>query len=146
MRVKLIFPAHTNFSLRVPVRITDLNYGGHVGNDSILTLLHEARVQYLASLGYTEISLGGAGLIMADVAIQYKAEIHYPALLQVNIATENIGRVNFDIFYQIFILQGDEMIEATIAKTGMVCYNYTEKKVVEIPEEAKMKLNPVING
>ena len=37
------------FSCEMVVRTTDLNYGGHLGNDRLLSLVHEARVAFLAS-------------------------------------------------------------------------------------------------
>jgi acyl-CoA thioesterase FadM len=66
-----IFP----FSTELRVRITDVNYGGHMGNDSLLGLLHEARVQFLAHYGLSELDIGGLwGIIMADSVIVYKSE------------------------------------------------------------------------
>ena len=46
-RVKVALPATFPFRTEIPVRITDLNYGGHLGNDALLGLLHEARVHFL---------------------------------------------------------------------------------------------------
>ena len=34
------------FRTELDVRITDINYGRHVGNDAMLGLLHEARLRY----------------------------------------------------------------------------------------------------
>ena len=42
------------FRTELPVRITDVNYGQHVGNDALLGLLHEARLQYLRQLAFSE--------------------------------------------------------------------------------------------
>lgn len=49
-RISIDLPSTFTFSATIPVRITDLNYGGHVGNDTILSIIHEARVQYLKIL------------------------------------------------------------------------------------------------
>ena len=38
-RVSLHLPENFSFSTEIPIRITDVNYGGHVGNDSILSIL-----------------------------------------------------------------------------------------------------------
>ena len=56
-RIKVELPEQFAFSTTIPVRITDLNYGKHVGNDTILSMIHEARVQYLRQLGYGELEL-----------------------------------------------------------------------------------------
>ena len=70
-KTKLLLPEHFPFTVEIPVRITDLNYGGHVGNDSILSLIHEIRVQFLRHHGYGELNVAGVGLIMADVTIEF---------------------------------------------------------------------------
>ena len=76
-RIKLELPETYTFSTLLPIRITDLNYGGHVGNDTVVSLLHEARMQYLSHYGYSELDLGGISLIMGDLAIEYKGEVFY---------------------------------------------------------------------
>jgi acyl-CoA thioesterase FadM len=60
-RIKLQLPQQFIFSTLIPVRITDINYGNHVGNDAILSLLHEARMQFLNKAGYTELEFGCVG-------------------------------------------------------------------------------------
>ena len=74
MRVQLQLPETFSFQTEIPVRITDINYGNHLGNDAILSMMHEARVQFLQNLGYTELEFEGVGLIMSDTAIIYKGE------------------------------------------------------------------------
>ena len=44
-RIKLLMPEQKIFSTDIAVRITDINYGNHVGNDAFVRLIHEARVQ-----------------------------------------------------------------------------------------------------
>ena len=53
-RIKLELPEHFSFLTQIPIRITDINYGGHAGNDSILAMLHEARIQVLQQFAYNE--------------------------------------------------------------------------------------------
>ncbi len=65
-RVKIDVPDEFSYTTHIPVRITDLNYGGHVGNDTILSLIHEARIQFLGHYGYGELNMEGVGLIMSD--------------------------------------------------------------------------------
>ncbi len=42
-RVELELPERFQFVTEIPLRITDINYGGHLGNDALLSLLHEAQ-------------------------------------------------------------------------------------------------------
>ena len=139
-RIKLSLPEQFPFVTTIPVRITDLNYGAHVGNDTILSLIHEARVQYLKSLGYEELNIAGVGLIMSDVAIEFKRELFYGTFLKAHVAAGDFTRIGFELYYKLSIdTNGSETLIA-IAKTGMVCYDYAAKKVVAVPEEAAKKL------
>ncbi|HET8963730.1 MAG TPA: thioesterase family protein [Chitinophagales bacterium] len=135
-RIHIEQPEKYLFKTEIAVRITDLNYGNHLGNDSFLSIIHEARVQFLNDLGYSEKDVEGIGLIMGDVAIQYKAEAFYGEILQIEIGVSDITRVAFDVIYK--IQTRNKLI--AIAKTGMVCYDYTNKKIANVPLVFKEKL------
>lgn len=139
-RIKIETPDHFPFSTIIPIRITDLNYGGHVGNDTVLTLVHEARVQYLQSLGYRELDLEGVGLIMADAALEFKAELFYGDQVKAEVAAAEFSRVGFDLVYRFTRMAAGKEQLAALAKTGMICINYQQKKMAPLPDAAKLKL------
>jgi acyl-CoA thioester hydrolase len=139
-RIKIDLPANFSFSVSIPIRITDLNYGGHVGNDAILSLVHEARMQYLRQLGYTEMELGGIGLIMVDAGIEFKNELFYGDVVIASVACNDFSKVGFDIYYKLEKeINGSRKLVA-IVKTGMIGYDYANKKITAISEEVKAKL------
>lgn len=140
-RVKIQLPEQFTFLTSIPVRITDLNYGGHVGNDTILSIIHEARVQYLRSHGYDELNLGGVGLIMSDVSIEFKAELFYGDLVSASVTAHDFSAVSFDIFYKLEKKAGDKIVLIAAAKTGMVCYDYQLKKVARVPAQVQLRLS-----
>ena len=135
-RIKIDLPEKFSFSTTIPIRITDLNYGGHVGNDSILSIIHEARVQFLKHAGYEELNLAGAGLIMSDVGIEFKNELFYGETVQVSVTAGDFSKVSFDLYYKLEKNLNDRTVLVAAAKTGMVCYDYDKKKVVAVPAEA----------
>lgn len=142
-RVKIQMPEFFNFFCKIPVRITDINYGGHVGNDTVLSIIHEARMQFLSNSGYSEMNIAGAALIMADVAIEYKSELFYGDVITANVTIGEISKIGFDLFYKLETIRQqpvEKQILIANAKTGMICYDYDKKKIVAIPEEAKVKL------
>ncbi len=139
-RVKINLPGHFNFSTKIKIRITDLNYGGHVGNDSFLSLIHEARQQFLNHFGYSEFNFENISLIMSDAALEFKKELNYGDEVKISVAISGFDKFGFDIFYQIEIINGEKLILAAKAKTGMHCYDYQNKKLMPVPEEAKNKL------
>jgi len=139
-RIKVELPEHFSFSASIPVRITDLNYGKHVGNDTILSMIHEARVQFLKQFGYGELDLAGVGLIMSDVAIEFKNELFYGDVVKVSVAAGDFSKIAFDLYYKLEKMSGDTTRLVAVAKTGMVCYDYDKKKVTAIPGEVVEKL------
>lgn len=143
-RIKVELPDQFTFSTTIPVRITDLNYGKHVGNDTILSMIHEARVQYLRKLGYGELDLAGVGVIMSDVGIEFKSELFYGDEVLVSVAAGDLSKISFDLYYKLEKHADDKTILVAVAKTGMVCYDYSKKKVAAIPTEVIEKLQQTL--
>lgn len=139
-KVKITFPEYIQFETTLCVRITDLNYGAHVGNNTFLGLAHEARVQFLNHLGCKgEIDLGeGAGIIMVDASIVFKAEVFYPEELIVQISADHVSERSFDLYYR-FLLKKD-MRDAGIIKTGIVCFDYKSRRPARLPDAVRHKL------
>lgn len=139
-RIQIDFPTQVQFSTQMTVRITDLNYGNHLGNDSVLSLIHEARVRFLQYMGYSELDLAGVGIIMSDAAIQFKKEAFYGDVLTIEVATGDFSRVAFDIYYRLKIVDQ----EIAVAKTGIVCFDYATRKVVAVPEAFLQKVHTTL--
>lgn len=140
-RIKLDLPAQFGFRAQIPVRIQDVNYGGHVGNDAILSILHEARIQYLASLGLREHDPDNTSLIMADVAIVYKGEGFHGDTFDVEVAPAELSPFGFELYYRISSRRGEAVQQIAEAKTGMVCFDYRQRKLARLTEEWKQKMS-----
>ena len=96
-------------------------------------------MQFLNNLGFTEMDFGGKGMIMADAAIEFKNELFYGETIIASVAVTAISKIGFDLIYKLE-KEEDRKIVA-IAKTGMICYDYTVKKITAIPEIALEKLS-----
>lgn len=139
-RVKIDIPEKLPFSTRMSVRITDLNYGNHVGNPIFLSLAHEARMLYLKSMGYSELNIENVSLIMADAAIEFKAELLYGDEVNIEVGLGGHSRVGFDLLYRITGWRNGESFLAAKIKTGLICYDYTLKKTVALPAAALLRM------
>ena len=135
-RIKIDLPEHKLAEIKIPVRISDINYGNHVGNDAFVSIIHEARLQWLHQHGYTELDFAGAGLIMSDLAIEFKNESFYGDVIEVIIYGGETARVSFDLFYQLSTLRNNTKIVLANAKTGMITYTYENKKPVSLTDTA----------
>jgi acyl-CoA thioester hydrolase len=136
-RIKIDIPEKTIGTFIIPIRIADINYGNHVGNDAFVSIIHEARMQWLKQYHYTELQVEGIGLIMSDLALEFKSESFYGDVVEVRLGAADITRVGFDLYYQLFVKRNNETILLANAKTGMVCYDYYAKKVAPVPEKLK---------
>jgi len=136
-RIKLEIPDRIIGTFTIPIRIADINYGNHVGNDAFVSIIHEARMQWLHQYGYTELKIEGIGLIMSDLVLEFKNESFYGDIVEIKLGVGEISRVGFDLYYQLFAKRNTESILLANAKTGMICYDYDAKKVASVPEKLK---------
>jgi acyl-CoA thioester hydrolase len=140
-RIKINLPGDFKFSTTIKVRITDLNYSRHVGNDSFLSLVHEARQQFLNHFGYSEMQIENTSLIMTNVAIEFKKELNYADAIKISVVANGFDKYGFDIFYKLEIINEGNPILAAKAKTGMLCYDYQNKKLITVPAKLKDTLS-----
>lgn len=131
-RIRIEMPENYLFSTEIPVRISDINYGGHLGNDAVLAMLHEARVRFLRQYHYTEMDIEGVGLVMSDSAIVYKAEGFYGDSIQIDVTVGDFNKYGCDIYY--LLTNKKTAVEVAHAKTGIVFFDYEARKVRPIPE------------
>lgn len=136
-RIRIELPQNPIAVFTIPVRITDINYGNHVGNNSLVEIIHEARMQLLLQHGFTEMEAGGTSLIMNELVVEFKNESFYKDTLEIKIFAGEISRVSFELFYLITALRNKHSTIIANAKTGMVCFDYNKKKVVAIPDKLK---------
>lgn len=139
-RIQLEFPEKFIFSCELTVRASDLNYGNHVGNDSILTLMQEARILFYQSLGYkNELNFeGSVGHIVADAAVVYKSEAFLSDALQIQIAVSDYSKYGFDMYYR--LLHKESGKDVAVGKTGIVFFDYEKRKVALIPGDFLKKI------
>jgi acyl-CoA thioester hydrolase len=141
-RVSIEEPQHYLFAAHIVTRITDLNYGGHVGNDKIFSYMHDARVQWFKHLGYQhELDFGQGdkklGTIQTDAAIIYKKEIFEHESITIHIGCVDFNKYGCDFVYK--FMKSDGSI-AAIGKTGIVFFDYDFRKISPWPEQLRAQL------
>ena len=143
-RIKLDLPEHFPFSTELSVRITDANYGGHMGNDALLGLLHEARVRFLAHYGLSELDIGGAGIIMTDSVIVYKAEAFPGEKLEIAVTANDFNQYGCDFVYR--VTERVSGREVARAKTGIVFFDYQKRAVQKTPLTFRNLFSPDVSA
>ena len=131
-RIKLILPKQFNFSTILNIRITDLNYGGHLGNDSALGLIHEARIRLSADKGFSEGDIDGTGIILMDAVINYTSEGFYGDKIRIDVSVDEITNAGRDIYNRFVNFASEKVIVK--AKTNIAFFNYAIKKITKTPK------------
>lgn len=113
------------------VRVGDLNYGGHLGHDRLITLLHQARCDFLTTFNASETDCFGVGLIMRRITVDYLAEVFLGDSLKIIMCITGIKGTRFILNYR--VLCKDKVVAT--AETVMVAFDYVKHQVVALPSE-----------
>ena len=130
-RIKIDLPESFAFTTDITVYVGHINYGNHLDNAAVIALVSEARLRFLTSMGFSEMDIGGTGLIVADAAIQYRSEAFHGETLVFQMAAADFSRVGCDLVYQVTEKQSQR--EVARGKTGIVFFDYTTRKAVDVP-------------
>ena len=137
--VKINLPEKYIFETEIPVRITDINYVGHLGNDRYLSIVHEARAQFLKSLGYSELDVEGVGTIVNNAVIIYRSQSFHGDQLIVKLALEDAGYVSCNFKY--LLINKKTGKEIARAQTGFAFLDYKTGELKEMPGKFRQLFN-----
>ena len=130
-RIKLDLPESFGFTTDLQLYIGHINYGGHLDNAQLITLVSEARVRFLNSMGYSELDVEGLGIVVADHFIQYKSEGFHGETIRIHMQAQDFNKYGFDLIYRIDCLENPR--ELARGKQGIVFVNKETKKVANVP-------------
>lgn len=132
------------FQTEYKVTVSDINYGGHLGNERALIIFQQTRMEWLNSIGYDEANLGeeGKGTIQLESHVYYLKEVLFGEILQCRITEINVVKNSFDIVYEVINQKGETAIKGS---TKMMTFDYNKKRVVRIPKEFLEKLTDYNN-
>ncbi|MBO7080613.1 MAG: thioesterase family protein [Neisseriaceae bacterium] len=130
-RVKINLPQCFDFSTKINIQIGDINYGNHLSNDAVLRLCHEVRLRFLQKYHFSEMDIGGCGLIMADASIQYINQAFYGDELNCSVAVTEISKMGFQLMTQ--MLRISDQKEIARIQNNMVFFDYQKQRIVETP-------------
>lgn len=137
-RIQIRLPPHFAFSTEITLYQSHLNYGGHLDNALLLTLVSEARVRFFKSLGYTELNVDGVGILVSDAALQYRSEAFHGEVMVLRMGATDLGRKGFDMVWS--MSERSTQREVARGKTGIVFFDYKTRKVVPMPSAFRDKL------
>ncbi|WP_221798360.1 acyl-CoA thioesterase [Oceanobacter mangrovi] len=130
-RVKLELPETLDFSVDLDIRVSDINYGNHLGNDRMVSLLHEARLRYLRHFDFAELDIDGLGLMVTDLVVVFRAESFIGEVLTFDIGLTDFNKYGCDVVYRVSNKDNGKLVAE--AKTGIVFFDYGARKLGRIP-------------
>ena len=138
-RVKVGLPDKFLYSMERSVGISDLNYAKHLDSVAMVNILQEARLQFLANLGFTESNIYGLGIVVTDMAVDYRSESFANDCLVIDVGISNINRYGFDIGMQVT----NSALEAVVcnAKIGVVFFDFDRHKIAQVSPAFKGRLD-----
>jgi len=130
-RIKIDLPERFIFSTELAIYVNHINYGNHLDNSALISLVSEARVRFLKSLGYTEMNVEGYGIIVADVAAQYRSEAFHGEVMVIEMAADDFNKYGCDLVWRI----SDQASGREVArgKHGIMFFDYGARKPVSTP-------------
>jgi len=134
-RVKVSMPEEFLFSMEYPVRFSDLDYARHLNSVAMVHILHEARLQLLASLGLTEANIFGLGMVVTDMAIDYRSESFAKDVLLIEVGVLRFNKYGCDICFRITNAALDRVV--CNAKQGVVFFDFDKHKIAAVPPALK---------
>ncbi len=136
-RIKIELPDSFAFSTEVPIHIGLINYGHHLDNAALLSLVSAARVRFFKSLGYTELDVEGRGIVVADAALQYQSEAFHGEVMVVDMVADEFRSKGCDLVWRM----RDKATQRDVAcgKTGIVFYDYAARKAAAVPESFRTR-------
>jgi acyl-CoA thioester hydrolase len=121
------------FTTTVPVLVNHLNYGNHLGYDSVLSILQEARMRWLKSNNMTELGLSGSvGYMITHASVDYHGEGFYGDKLQVRVLAAPPSRRGFELYYHVTNETSGKVIAE--AKTKHIFFDFGTRKLASGPE------------
>src|SRR6266545_1735451 len=120
----------------IPVRWGDMDTMGHVNNAKYFTYCESDRMSYFAAIRMLEHrETQSQGPALASAALNFRRQVHYPAVIEVATRVSEIGRSSFKMEYELFLQGTDDRVADG---TGVIVWvDYGTGKSTPLPEGLK---------
>lgn len=120
------------FTTGVHVRWSDIDMYQHINHATMVTILEEARVDFLREPFADDIKT--IGLLIHEVQVLYKGQLRLiDSPLQVSMWTKRLRAVDFTLGYEVRSVNADpESRPAVIAETQLAAVHIEEQRLVRL--------------
>ena len=138
-RITIDMPKEFSFSTEIQVCMRDINAANHLGSDALLAFLNEALLRLFAAKGFSGGFESGISWIITDQATIYKSEGFHGDMLLIEMSAADFYKYGCDIVYRVTNKTSAKVLAE--AKTGIMFFNYEERKPAFIPDNFKAAFN-----
>ncbi|TLD44096.1 MAG: hypothetical protein FAZ92_03650 [Accumulibacter sp.] len=143
-RIRIELPEQFAFSTDIALYVGHMNYGGHLDNALLLSVVSEARARFFRSLGYSELDVEGLGIVIADAALQYRSEAFAGEVMQVRMTAADFTSKGCDLLW--CMVEKSSGREVARGKTGIVFFDYRLRQVAGLPEAFRLRATATTGG
>ena len=120
------------FTTGVHVRWSDIDMYQHINHATMVTILEEARVDFLAEPFAEDIAT--IGLLIHEVQVLYKGQLRLgDSPLQVTMWTKRLRAVDFTLGYEVRSITADpDSRPSVIAETQLAAVHIEEQRLVRL--------------
>lgn len=124
--------ARHGFTTGVRVRWSDIDMYQHINHATMVTILEEARVDFLREPFADDVKT--IGLLIHEVQVLYKGQLRLAdSPLQVTMWTKRLRAVDFTIGYEVRSVQASpDSRPAVIAETQLAAVHIEEQRLVRL--------------
>ncbi len=122
------------FTTGVHVRWSDIDTYQHVNHATMVTILEEARVDFLREPFAADVTT--IGLLIHEVRVLYKGQLRLAdSPLQVRIWTKRLRAVDFTLGYEVRAIGADpDSKPSVIAETQLAAVHIKEQRLVRLSD------------
>ena len=122
------------FTTGVHVRWSDIDTYQHVNHATMVTILEEARVDFLREPFAADVTT--IGLLIHEVRVLYKGQLRLAdSPLQVSIWTKRLRAVDFTLGYEVRAIGADpDSKPSVIAETQLAAVHIKEQRLVRLSD------------
>lgn len=136
-RTRLKKQQHYPFEIHTTVRVSDINYGGHLGNDAVVRLINEARVAMMRELGCSELDLGDGqtAMVMTDMTVNYVGEGFLFDAVTIRSCVDRVSYFGFRLHHLITKPgpAGQGEVDVALVETGLSAFHGQSRSIGELP-------------
>jgi acyl-CoA thioester hydrolase len=124
------------FQHRVAVRFVDLDVMGHAHHTLPVIYFEEARAAYWREVA-GKPSVADIDYVLAEIRVQFKQRVLYPANLTVRTGVTHVGNASFIMAYE--LTDEDGAVLAT-GESVQVMFDYASGKSKRMPQDVRARI------